>query len=120
MNKNIFEYSIIFILLALLFCFLNPFGWWMPTSIHMTLLALFIVLFGMFVLFVWKESFTDEREQLHGLLSARIAYLSGALMLVVGITVEAFTHVVDPWLSLSLGVMIIAKIVTRWWAQKCH
>jgi len=118
MKKYFSEVGIALVLVALLVCFVDPFGLWMPTLLHMTLLGLMIVVFSFFALFVWRERFEDEREQYHGLLSARFAYLAGASVLVIGITVEAFLHTINPWLPVSLGVMVLAKIATRLWAER--
>jgi len=120
MKKYFSESVMAFILLVLLICFVNPFGWWMPTSVHMVLLGMMIAAFSLFSLLVWRERYVDEREVFHGMLAARFAYLAGALVLVLGITIEAFQHNINPWLPLSLGVMVIAKMATRVWAEKCH
>lgn len=118
MKKYFSEISIALILLILLVCFVSPFSLWISEAVHMIFLGLMIVVFSLFAIFVWRERFEDEREQFHGLLSARFSYLAGASVLVIGITVEAFSHTINPWLPVSLGVMVLAKMATRLWAER--
>lgn len=84
-----------------------------PDSIHMSLLFFFIMIFLIFCTFLYREKSADEREYLHKLEAGRIAYLAGSFVLVIGICVQSFFHSVDPWLVGTLGVMILAKIVSR-------
>jgi len=119
MKQYFSETTVATILLVLLICFINPLEMiWMPTMVHMTLLAGIITLFSLFALFVWKEQALDEREQLHQYISARFGYLFGGGILLFGITVQAFQHDIDPWLPLSLGVMVLAKIAGRLYAKR--
>lgn len=117
MRKYVSEIVIALILVVILACFVEPFGFQMPKILHWIFLGLLFIVFSVFALFVCKERFADEREQYHGLVSARFAYLSGASILVIGITVEAFSHTINPWLPVSLGVMVLAKVATRLWAE---
>jgi len=119
MKKYFSETTVASILLILLVCFINPFeALWMPTMMHMILLAVIIVLFSLFAIFIWKEQALDEREQLHRFISARFGYLFGGGILLLGIITQALQHNIDPWLPLSLGVMVLAKIAGRLYAEK--
>lgn len=102
--------SIVFIIFVLLF--LDPFMFWMPNSVVYMAIAGLIVLFALFVGFVWKEQVRDEREQLHKMIAARIGYLFGVGVLVVGIIGQTFFSSVDPWLVIALGAMIVAKLIS--------
>jgi len=106
------EFSIIAILLILLGLLLNPFHFWMPGMAEMALVACFVVVFGLFVVLVWRERPHDEREGMHQLRAGRLGFIAGAAILMIGIVVQSFTYMLDPWLPLSLGVMVIAKAIS--------
>lgn len=99
------------IILILLVLLLNPFEFWMPDSMHMAILVGLVIAFSLFAMFVYREKANDEREVLLRFIAGRFAYLVGTTMLVIGIVVEALNHVINMWLILTLGVMILAKIV---------
>ncbi len=100
------------VLIVLLVLFLNPFEIWMPDMATMTMMAMLLVVFGVFAVFVTKEKVRDEREEIHRMRAGRIAFLSGATVLVLGIIYQSFKHTLDPVLVVALAVMVVAKIVT--------
>lgn len=105
------EVMISAILIFLIGVFLNPFGLWMPDRLVYMLIVGFIVVFVLFVSLIYKEKVRDEREQLHKLLSGRVAYVAGTSALVLGIVIEGITQPhIDPWLLVTLGVMVLAKM----------
>ena len=106
--QEIFVSSVLIVLLVL---FLNPFGFWMPNALLMMMVLGLVVVFVVFASFVWKENSRDEREGLHKMMAGRIAFLSGTALLVIGIIVQSFKHELDFWLVLTLGTMILAKII---------
>lgn len=110
-NSLLQEVLISGILIVLLILFLNPFGFWMPTTLLMMMVLGLVVVFTLFASFVWKENHRDEREGLHKMMAGRIAFLVGTALLVLGIIVQSFKHDLDPWLVLTLGGMIVAKVV---------
>ena len=103
---------------ALLTALLNPWGAFMPMPLVMTLLVFLLVAFGIFAGLIWRERGGDERDRFHAMLADRVAYLLGTGVLLVGVAIQSFTHALDPWLVVVLGIMIIAKIagriLTRW------
>lgn len=105
--QEIFVSSAIIILLLL---FLNPLGFWMPDTVLMMLVVFLIMSFALFSAFIWKEGAKDEREIMHRMLAGRIAYLVGAGVLVLGIITQSLMHKIDPWLVITLALMILAKI----------
>lgn len=109
-NNLLQEISVSFILIILLILLLNPFGFWMPTQLVMMLVFSLIIIFVVFTSFIWKENAKDERESFHRMMAGRIAFLSGAGVLVIGIIVQSLSHNLDPWLVFTLGLMILAKI----------
>ncbi len=84
-NNLVQEILISVVLIVLLVLLLNPFGFWMPTTLLMLMVLGFVVVFSLFVSFVWKENHRDEREALHKMMADRIAFLVGTVFLVLGI-----------------------------------
>lgn len=101
--------SIILILLGVLF--LDPFMLWMPAPLLYAVSAVFIILFAVFLVFVWRERARDEREQLHAMMSARIGYLMGIAAIAGMVLVQVFVyHHADPWFVVALFIMVLGKI----------
>lgn len=96
--------------LIILMLFLNPLGLWMPTTLTYMMLVGLIVVFAIFVSFLWKERAYDEREELHRRISARVGYITGMSVLMLGIIVESIISHSDPWLIIVLGAMVFGKI----------
>lgn len=119
-NNLIQEIAVSLILIVLLVLFLNPFGFWMPTTLLMMLVLGLVVVFVVFASFVWKENSRDEREGLHKMMASRIAFLAGTAVLVVAIIVQSFKHELDFWLVLTLGIMILAKIIGLIYSRVRH
>jgi hypothetical protein len=119
MKDNSFrEILVASVLIVLAVLLLNPFHFWMPDVIVMSILAITLVLFGIFASFIMREKVTDERDSLHRTFAGRNAFLAGSTILMVGIVTEGYSHAVDPWLVAALIVMILVKIVTRMWSDK--
>jgi uncharacterized membrane protein len=110
--------SVAFVLLLILL--LNPFNFWMPTSVQMMLIALVVIVFALFASFVWREKARDEREEYHKMTAGRIGYLAGIAILVLGVVVQAFSHTLDPWLVSALGVMVVTKIAALVYSRSTH
>ena len=104
--------------LALAILVLNPFHLWMPTMLAMALLAGLFVVFGVFAVFVMRERAVDEREEQHRSFAGRVAFLTGAILLMLGILVEDLQHNLDPWLVIALAGMIIAKLGARVYSDR--
>ncbi len=110
-NNLLQEISVSTVLIVLLILFLNPFDFWMPPVLLMTMVCGLVVVFALSASFIWRENTRDEREGLHKMMAGRIAFLAGTSVLVIGIIVQSFKHELDFWLVLTLGTMILAKIV---------
>ncbi len=108
-SRTIIEYVVQVCFLLLLALFLNPFDWWMPTMLVTTMVCVLFVVFVIFGIFIWKEKPIDEREQMHRMFAGRVAFLSGAGILVCGIIVQEMNGSLDRWLVYSLATMIITK-----------
>jgi len=112
MKNNLLQEIIVSgVLITLLILFLNPFELWMPPILLMMMVLGLVVVFCLFASFIWRENAKDEREGLHKMIAGRIAFLSGTATLVVAIIIQSFGHELDAWLVVTLGVMILAKII---------
>jgi hypothetical protein len=118
MKNNIKEYVVTVGLIITAILLLNPFHFWMPDMIVMSMLAIALVLFGIFASFVLREKSIDERDDQHRTLAGRNAFLAGSATLIIGIIVQGYSHAVDEWLVMTLIVMVIAKIGTRNWSDR--
>ncbi len=63
--------------------------------------------------FVMFEEATDEREIMLRMHAGRVAYLGGIGVLLVALVVQGYAHVIDPWIMLALGVMVVFKLGAR-------
>lgn len=118
MKNNLKETIITVCLIAIAILLLNPFNFWMPDMVVMCMLAIALALFGLFASFILREETVDERDDAHRTLAGRNAFLAGSAVLMIGIVVQGYSHTVDPWLVVSLIVMILVKIGTRHWSDK--
>jgi hypothetical protein len=118
MKNNIKETIVTVCLIAIAILLLNPFHFWMPDMMVMAMLAIALVLFGIFASFILREKTVDERDDVHRTLAGRNAFLAGSSILMIGIVIQGYSHTVDPWLVIALIVMILVKIATRVWSDK--
>lgn len=103
---------------ALALFFFDPFMIVMPDSVVYMLGLALMVLFVMFSIFVWNEQARDEREQHHKMIAARIGFLVGGAVLVLGIVVQAITGHVDVWLVWALIAMILGKFGALYYVKR--
>lgn len=118
MKNNLKESIVTFGLVLSAILLLNPFHFWMPDMMVMTMLAATLVLFAVFASFLLREKSVDERDDQHKALAGRNAFLAGSAVLILGITVQGYFHAVDEWLVLALIIMVVTKICTRIWSDR--
>ena len=118
MKNNIIHIFLAIALPGLLFMLTDPFMFWMPSMVAMTVLFIAVVFLGIWTGFIMKEQANDERELQHRMHSGRIAYLSGLFVLTVGLVVQGFSHHVDPWIAGALWIMVISKLIARLYFEK--
>jgi hypothetical protein len=106
------------LLIIIAFLILNPFYFWMPDLLLKILLVGIFILFGFYAIFIIRERAGDEREDFHRMLAGRNAFLAGSLVIIIGIIVEATTYMIDKWLVLALIVMLVVKLLTRFWSDR--
>ena len=85
-------------------------------------LALFFAGYIGFALLMWREKAEDERQEAHRAYAARVAYLAGTGVLVLGIIYEVLKlhTTVDPLLIVTLTVMVVAKYVALQYAESVN
>lgn len=118
MNTRLKESLVAFILLAAAILLVNPFEIWMPSMLHMSMLAVVVAAAGAFGAFMLREKAIDERDDAHRMHAGRAAFFAGAAILLLGITVQTFAHALDPWLVAALLGMVFAKVAARWWSER--
>lgn len=116
MNYFIPEVIIAALLVVLSALLWNPF--WMPMGAVFVVLILFVLLCGGFIGFIWHERGGDERDVLIRHVASRFAYLSGAVILAVGIIYQTLIqHSVDKWLLAAFIITVLAKAVGYAWGK---
>lgn len=111
-NKTI-QISIAVVLAIFLLLLTDPFMLWMPPMAGMIVLLCSTILLCIWAGFVMHEHVHDEREIIHRMYAGRTAYLSGIAVLTIALIVQGFSHHIDPWVALTLGVMVIVKLITH-------
>lgn len=121
MNLKLKESIAAVILIILAVLFLDPYMLLMLEERTMYVVLALLVVFTLFAGFVWKESARDEREAVHRMASARLAFLVGAGVLTIGIVTESLMrHHVDEWLIVSLVAMVVVKIISTAYQSSNH
>lgn len=116
--KNKTFHIVVAVALVVLLTLLSDLTPWMPPMAAMMTLLAAAVLLAVFAGFVMHENGGDEREIVHRMNAGRIAYLSGIASLTVALIVQGFAHAIDPWILITLGVMVLAKIASRFYSDK--
>lgn len=112
------EIVIALLLIVLAILLLNPFGFFMPSMVLMTLIGFLVATTALLGGVVWKEYSGDEREVLHRMFAGRVAFIVGTTILVVGIAVQSLSHEVDSWLVIALVSMVLVKMIGRIYVNK--
>jgi hypothetical protein len=113
-----FERIVAVVLIILLILIGNPFMFWMPSMVLVTALVVLTALLFVWMGFVLTEKAHDEREHSHRSHAGRAAYMGAAGMLTAALLYQGLTHTIDPWIPATLGVMIVAKLFTRFFAER--
>lgn len=86
---------------------------WMPMMGELVALTVVTVLLLVWAGLIVAEATADERDVQITMLSGRLAYVSGLLMLALALVVQGITHEIDPWIPVTLAVMVGAKLLGR-------
>lgn len=101
------------VLVVFLVLVADPFDVWMPMPVHFMVLGIALAAFAAVAAFVLREGTGDERDSTHRMQAGRAAFLVGSGALVLAITVQSFSHSVDPWLAVALVAMLVTKFAVR-------
>ncbi|MFT5180000.1 MAG: putative membrane protein [Candidatus Paceibacteria bacterium] len=110
--RYIKEWLISIGLVLILIFLMDPFSIYYSNMMLTSTITVLILLFVFFSIFVWKDVPKDEREEIHQSRAGRVAFLSGTIVMLVGIITQSTTHNIDVWLVLALVAMILGKLVT--------
>ncbi len=109
-KRFVLECVVTGIVVALSVLLLNPFKFWMPSAAHLVSVAFLLASACAGGILVWRQSARDEREELHQLLEARAGYVASVVILVFAVVMQSFSHAVDPWLVISLVVIVAVRL----------
>jgi cobalamin synthase len=85
----------------------------MPTSLQMLLLAIVIGLISSFLVLLWRENPSDERELQNQAIASRSAYIVGSLVLIIALIIQSLRHSLDADIPIALLAMIATKIIIQ-------
>lgn len=118
MANKLFHILTAVVLVGLLTLLSDPFMLWMPGYAQMMALLGVVILACVWAGFVMYESTNDERDAVHRMNAGRMAYLSGIAVLIIALVVQGLAHDIDPWISVTLGVMVLVKLGSRFYFDK--
>lgn len=118
MKNKTTQISIAVLLIVCLTLLTDPFMLWMPMGAQMAALLGAAVLLAIWAGFVMYERAPDEREAVHRMNAGRMAYLSGIVLLTVALVTQGLAHDIDPWVSLTLGTMVLVKLLSRFYSER--
>ena len=113
-KENRSDLVIVAIIIICLLLSSNIFTGFMPSSIVMLAVAVFVAAFALFAVLIWRESPRDEREAHILLTSDRFAFLAGAIALSIILVIQSLTHQSTTVTAIALSVMILAKIIGKY------
>lgn len=116
--SNTLSFLIVGLMAILLFTLTDPFMYWMPDATQMIALTIATALVCIWAGFVIREGSGDEREVLHRMYAGRAAYLSGIAILTIALFIQGLQHAIDPWIPVTLGVMVLAKLFARLYTER--
>lgn len=102
------------VVIACLMLSSNVFAGFMPSSVVMFIIAIFVAAFSLFAVFIWRENPRDEREAHILLTSDRFGFLAGAIVLSIGLIITSLRHESTNLLALALSAMILAKLIGKY------
>lgn len=117
MNKKYIHIIVALVLAFFLLVLADLIPFWMPMMGELMALLLVVVLLLVWAGFVMQEVTHDEREVLLKMKSGRVAYLSGLGVLTLALVVQGISHVIDPWIAIALAVMVLSKLLTRFYLE---
>ncbi len=83
----------------------------MSSQLDMLLLIVVFGLVSAFLVLVWREQPSDEREAENQQLASRMAYLSGCIALIIAMLAQGIAHKLDAAIPITLLIMIGTKLL---------
>lgn len=111
--KNLLDIVLVLGLGLMTFLAVAPESFVMPSALQMIILAGVITLLAGFMTLVWREQPADEREAENQSDASRYAYLTGVVVLMVGLLYGSLKHDVDAFVPVALLVMIGTKVLVQ-------
>ena len=111
--KSLLDIVLLALLVFLCLATILPYTIVMHIQLQMLLLIVVFGLMSAFLVLVWREQPSDEREAENQQLASRMAYLAGCIALIVTMLVQGFSHKLDAAIPIILLVMILTKVVTQ-------
>jgi len=105
-------------LIAMLILLLDPMSLYYSNMTLAMYLVFLVVFYIVFALFIVKDKPADEREESLQRFASRVAFMLGTGTLLLGVVVQSLTHSIDPWLVITLIVMISAKLLATKYGQR--
>lgn len=109
--KSIFDIVLLVLVVFLCLATVLPKTIVMPSQLQMLLLLVVFGLISAFLVLVWREQPSDEREAENQQRASRTAYLAGCIVLIVAMLVQGISHKLDVAIPITLLVMIITKLL---------
>lgn len=86
----------------------------MPGELSMLLTGIFVALFALFSMLIWREKPRDEREAQLVMASDRLGFLAGAVVLSLIVVIQTLRHQDTLLFVAVLVTMIIAKLIGKY------
>lgn len=111
--KSLLDIVLLTLLAFLCLAAIAPHTIVMPSQLQMLLLVVVIGLISAFLVLVWREQPSDEREAENQQLASRKAYLAGCIALIVTMLVQGISHKLDAAIPITLLIMIVTKLLSQ-------
>jgi hypothetical protein len=118
MKNNTIQVVVALVLVVLLLALADLIPFWMPDMAEMLVLLGACSLLLVWAGFVMYEKNGDERELVHRMNAGRAAYLSGIGTLTVALIIQGLGHAIDPWIAVTLGAMVVSKLIAHLFSEK--
>ena len=111
--KPILDVILLFSLAAVSALAIAPETFVMPNTVQMLILTIALVLIATFLVLLWRESPSDEREAGNQAGASRSAYVVGAIVLIIALLSQSLRHHIDAAIPIALFSMIATKVVIQ-------
>jgi cobalamin synthase len=116
--KPILDATLLLLLVILCLATIAPHTIVMPSQVQMVLLVVVLGLISAFLVLVWKEKPSDEREAENQHFASRMAYLAGCVVLIAVMLVQGVSHKLDAAIPITLLIMILTKLLAQQFKDK--